>query len=157
MMHIELFGSHKTITNSLVKLSLEFYAEQLISKRLRSAISLRVFFKTGMLKATGLEASCMWEDRNIRAREFMFQVDMALSKRKLFLSLAHEMVHVKQYATGQMKHYLRHRPDISWLGKFVDDTKVPYDKLPWEQEAWNLETSLYKQFLSSRKGKDEKT
>lgn len=154
-MQIELFGSHKTITNSLVKGSLEFYAEQLISKRLRSAISLRVFFKAGMLKSTGLEASCIWEDRNIKAREFMFQIDVGLSRRKLLLSLAHEMVHVRQYATGQMKHYLRQRPDISWLGEFVDDTKVPYDELPWEQEAWSLETSLYQQFITSRKKKNE--
>ena len=117
-----------------------------MSKRLSSNITVRLFYKKGLLKDHKLEASCTWDDDHVAPREFVVSVDADLSKRKLLMSLAHEMVHVKQYATGQLKYYVR-GPNCRWLGNPIDDRSIPYPDLPWEKEAWTKEVDLYQEFI----------
>lgn len=152
-MNIEVFGSPTSISKDMAIKALRFYSERLMSSRLHSKLNIRLFFKLDLIKTDGLEASCVWEDKNIRAREFMVLVDSGLIKSKLLMSLAHEAVHIRQYATGQLKHYMRKTPDIKWLDTFVDDTKVPYHELPWEVEAWDLEPVLYRDFLKHKRAR----
>lgn len=97
------------------------------------------------MKDEGLEGTCCWDDDNLRAREFIIKVDRALTKRKMLLTLAHEAVHMKQYAKGELKYYLRGAP-CRWKGVAIDERSTLYDDLPWEKEAWELEHILYKEF-----------
>lgn len=127
-------------------MALRYYSERLMSKQLCSNILIRLFYKKGMLKETKLEASCVWDDDNIKPREFTVTVDADLSRRCLLMSLAHEMVHVKQYATGQLRYYVR-GPKCRWLGKPIDEDSIPYPELPWEKEAWTVEIDLYQEFI----------
>lgn len=150
-MNIETFGSPISIHRDMAINALKFYSESLMSSRLHSKLSIRLFFKTNLIKTDGIEASCVWEDKNIRAREFMVLVDSGLTKSNLLKSLAHETVHIKQYATGQLRHYMYKTPDTKWFDTFVDDTKIPYHKLPWEVEAWDLEPVLYRDFLKHKR------
>jgi hypothetical protein len=65
-------------------------------------------------------------------------VDSGLDMERLVLTLAHEMVHVKQYARGQIKHKLGHKTRY-WMGKPI--RKQYYDQ-PWEVEAFSKERVL---------------
>lgn len=150
MLKVRQYGESSKVTSVLVRHALTFFTERLMSKRLCSNITVRVVFKKGMIKDTGLEATCLWDDDNLKPREFTITVDSDLSRRKLLLSLAHEVVHIKQYATGQLRYFLR-GPNCKWMGKAYDDTGVAYDELPWEVEAWNYENLLYREFLDERK------
>ena len=49
------------------------------------------------------------------------------------LTLAHEMVHVKQLAKGTLK---QKRSGHTWLGKMYSK-KTPYLEMPWEIEAFS--------------------
>lgn len=150
MIRIATYGKPTVVTPDLARQALRFFTERLMSKRMCSNLYVRLVFKDGMVKETGLEATCLWEDDNLRPREFTITVDSGLSRRKLLLSLAHEVVHIKQYATGQLRYFLR-GPNCKWMGKAYDDTAVAYDELPWEVEAWNYEHRLYREFLDERK------
>lgn len=146
LLKIRQFGEPSKVPPELPRLALRFYSERLMSKRLSSNILIRLFYKKGLLKDHLLEASCVWDDDHVAPREFTLSVDADLSKRKLLMSLAHEMVHVKQYATGQLKYYVR-GPKCRWLGKPIDDECIPYPDLPWEKEAWTVEHDLYQDFI----------
>jgi len=150
-MRVTIIGKPSKIHSSLIHEAAVFYTTELIRPRLSSKLSVCIFFKKGMLKDEGLEATCVWEDRNIRTREFTIHLDKDMSKRKLLISLAHELVHVKQYATGEMKQYLRRFPDVSWMGKFVNTNELDYNQWPWEIEAWDMEHSLYQKFVRHMK------
>lgn len=150
MLKVRQYGESSKVTSALVRHALTFFTERLMSKRLCSNITVRVVFKKGMIKDTGLEATCLWDDDNLKPREFTITVDSELSRRKLLLSLAHEVVHIKQYATGQLRYFLR-GPNCKWMGKPYDDTGVAYSDLPWEVEAWDSEHRLYQEFLDERK------
>jgi hypothetical protein len=52
---------------------------------------------------------------------------------QLGLTLAHEMVHVKQLAKGLLK---QKRSGHTWMGKMYGK-KTPYLQMPWEIEAYS--------------------
>lgn len=147
MLNIRQFGEPTRVAPELARMALRYYSERLMSKRLCSNISVRLLYKKGLLKNNLLEACCVCEDDDNRPREFTITADADLSKRKLLMSLAHEMIHVKQYATGQLKYYLRGPARCQWLGKPVNDDSIPYPDLPWEREAWTKEVDLYREFI----------
>ena len=62
---------------------------------------------------------------------------------ELFLTLAHEIVHVKQYVCGELENYILFEDDEIvgveniWKGKDVTD--LPYEKKPYEIEAYKYQ------------------
>ena len=83
----------------------------------------------------GAMGYCLELDTN---REFEIEVDRTLSYRKMLETVAHEMVHVKQYARREL-HPCMH----TWCGKTYNPEKVSYWDLPWEIEAHGRETGLF--------------
>lgn len=73
-----------------------------------------------------------------KAREFEIQLKRHRSQKNTLLTLAHEMVHVKQFAKGELNS-----DNDKWQGEKVDTEVVQYDDLPWEIEACSLEHILY--------------
>jgi hypothetical protein len=75
-------------------------------------------------------------------RKLKMLIDSRLSHRKLFETLAHEMIHVKQFARGQIKFYTSRNGKrfSTWLGKRYKNTD--YYDLPWEIEAFSKERLL---------------
>jgi hypothetical protein len=59
---------------------------------------------------------------------------------KLGATLAHEMVHVKQFVKGQVKTY---NGATFWRGRRVKDT-VDYLDRPWEREAFMKQELLFR-------------
>ena len=74
---------------------------------------------------------------NYKARMFLIVLKKKKSEQSMLKTLAHEMVHVKQYAYGELseKNYL-------WEGK--DYSNKSYFQFPWEQQAMMLEHFLYR-------------
>jgi hypothetical protein len=76
----------------------------------------------------------------------------------VFKSLAHEMVHVKQYATRELSDTI-----VVHRGRVVDTAKWkgveykfkakedPYWDAPWELEAFGREVGLYRRWLGRKK------
>lgn len=83
-------------------------------------------------------ASCIdTEDLNT----FEIQLDKGMSLRKKLLSVAHEMVHVKQFTRKELEHTSSINRQL-WRGKNYN-TKNRYYDLPWEIEAYGRELGLF--------------
>jgi len=89
-----------------------------------------------LCKPDGALGYCLELDNN---REFEIEIDRSQSLRKLLETVAHEMVHVKQYARRELNANI----DGCWMGKTVDPKKTNYWDLPWEIEAHGRETGLF--------------
>ena len=83
----------------------------------------------------GAMGYCLELDNN---RQFEIELDRTLSQRKLLETLAHEMVHVKQYARREL-----HPVNDTWCGKTYNPKKTSYWDLPWEIEAHGREVGLF--------------
>jgi hypothetical protein len=147
---ITRYGAPNRASPELAVEALGFFTESLMSKRLCANLKIRLFFKDDLLKKHRLEAQCAWEDDNLRPREFAVTVDSGLTRHRMLLSLAHEAVHIKQYATGELRYFIRGCA-CRWRGKPINEDRIPYTELPWEIEAWGRERELLESFLETRK------
>lgn len=128
----------------IIKKALYWYSNQLLSTKMNNSIKLNIIFVPDLLKKTKCLANCTWLESNHRPREFEIEIDSNLPKKALLRALAHEMVHVKQYATGQLKDYMNNN-NTCWEGTtFKGDREGDeYWVSPWEIEAYGREVGLY--------------
>jgi hypothetical protein len=119
-------------TREFVGTVIKFFEQDLKLKN--STWQLDVYTKHNMSKADGTRGSVTV----VGPKNLIMILDSALDMERLVLTIAHEMVHVKQYAKGQLKS--KHgRKTQYWMGKRV--RKQYYDQ-PWELEAFSKERIL---------------
>lgn len=86
-----------------------------------------------------------YEDENHRRpRTFNINIRANMKRADILKTIAHEMVHVKQYAKGELSMYVfgkHHR----WLDGEVP-TSTSYWDHPWEIEAYGREIGLYERY-----------
>ena len=120
-----------------------FTARQLMSKRLMKNIYVEIKLIPRLLEKEEVYGDSIYEDDNWRPREFTIQADSKLKLRRLLETIAHEMVHVKQFAKGEMVDVVRANK-IRWHGVDFDDEDKSYYDQPWEIEAHGREMGLFK-------------
>lgn len=128
----------------LCKKAIKWYALKLLGTRLYKNVTVELIFSKDDM-SPDIYAYCDWNDCNHRARNFTITVRPDLNKKQTLLAIAHEMVHVKQYARGELKDYLRTNR-CKWKGEFFDEGLWYWD-LPWEIEAHGREKGLYISFI----------
>lgn len=75
---------------------------------------------------------------------FNMKIDATRGVQEVGCALAHEMVHVQQYATGRLKNLGEGRR--SWCGK-VYEADTPYLERPWELGALREQEILLRKVL----------
>ena len=98
---------------------------------------------------SGYYGSVLWEDRNLKPRDFNMELCNHLNDRMLYKILAHEAIHIKQYVVGDLKDLARSADYSKWkneLVQFEGRGKVPYRELPWEKEAFAYQSIILKEW-----------
>lgn len=80
-----------------------------------------------------------------KPRNFVITMTSKFRVLKSLMILAHEMVHVKQFARGEL-HWPNHNLYPLWKGKKIDYENVSYWDLPYEIEAHGREKGLVVQW-----------
>jgi hypothetical protein len=139
-------AKRSSLTVNQIRRAAEFYAERLgMTQRLRDKITI---FITIHHKPFGFAGLCTWLDDYIRPKEFQIQI-LHQGKHETLSTLAHEMVHVKQYAKGELRDLMRQKDMVVWQGarRHVSDETEEYINQPWEAEAFMLEDRLKNAFV----------
>lgn len=144
-MYLKSSGKPSKTPLKICKQAARFYGRRLLGENLYHKVEITLRFKE-FNKKSNEYGFCEWDDDNHRCREFTITLDKNLSRKQLLLALAHEMVHVKQYAKGELKDYIKVNKS-KWKGKIIDPIEVDYWEHPWEIEAHGRETGLYYKFL----------
>ena len=143
ILHIK--GSNKAF-RKLVESATWFYAEKLMGKRLMSGLEITINLKKNLLSKVGFEGTAIWEDDNYRPREFIIELDTTVKIRNLPITLAHEMVHVKQWAKDEMYEYMNVAGMVRFKGEKVHMEIIDYWDYPWEIEAYGKQLGLFVRF-----------
>jgi hypothetical protein len=84
------------------------------------------------------------------ARGFVITMTSKFEIMRSLVILAHEMVHVKQYAKGELRH-CGQTGCLRWNGtNTIDDGSTQYWDLPWEIEAHGREKGLVYQWAEAK-------
>ena len=108
-----------------------------LGNRLANNIKLKIRI-TEKLKDSNFYGSVVWEDDNHRPREYDMELCNYLKDSMLYRVLAHEIVHIRQYATGDLKDLASHADYCKWKDTMVQSEgrgSGSYFDLPWEIEA----------------------
>ena len=101
----------------------------------KSKSTLFVFSKKNFEKETGAAGMVYPYAEGL----ITMDLDSRLGMDKLIHTLAHEMVHVRQIAKGQLSYKGK---KIFWKGQRVYPKRMSYYNHPWEIDAWRNEKSL---------------
>lgn len=143
-MYLRASGKPSKVSINLCKKAVRFYARELLGDRLSSNVHVKIKFNNKEL-TEGYYGFCDWICDRPLPRNFVITIDPNLSKKMTLMVLAHEMVHVKQYARGELKDLIRSNK-VKFLGEVYDDEQMSYWSHPWEKEARRLEKKLYNLF-----------
>lgn len=142
-MQIYISGKRNNVLSKKeIKKALNFFAQSMMSKRLCN--NLTIFLENR--NEYCFDGSSMWLDTNHRPREFEIVLKATMTKEQQLITLAHEMVHVKQYARGELKSLVARRESI-WHGNYITEEEYDYDNTPWEIEAYQKERELYLNYM----------
>lgn len=110
-----------------------FYAKQLGLEKSQYELHIH---SMPQLKQEGFNGLCS----KTGSKKITIALYNRLTTPKLLYTLAHEMVHAKQFALGQYKQEYKNRKiNHYWMGKKVVAT---YINRPWEIEAYSRESLL---------------
>jgi len=136
-MHVQVYQRGGIKHHLMLKWAACFYANRLMGKETADTLSVNI-----KMCVCGLEPDDMGDCTpsnifEVDKRTFTIRIRKTMSFATQLRTLAHEFVHVRQYATGQLAGF----PILKWNNKIYD---VPYDQKPWEKEAFKLEKKLSK-------------
>lgn len=118
----------------------QFFAENLMP-RLHSKCSVLIDFTVNHKSDLG---DCTWTDDPARPREFEIHLNPRIGAIRLLETLAHECVHMKQFASGELRDLLG-SSEVAWKRKLYPGYYTnpgDYLNLPWEIEAYGKEKGL---------------
>ena len=143
ILHIK--GSNKAVRR-LIETAAWFYAEKLMGKRLMESLEITINLKKNLLSKEGFEGTAIWEDDSYRPKEFTIEIDTTAKIRNILITLAHEMVHVKQWAKNEMYEYMNVAGLVRFKGEKVHMVITDYWDYPWEIEAYGKQLGLFVRF-----------
>lgn len=116
-----------------------YFGTCLFKKALANNIKVSIVVSSNM-REHGMCGVADYNSSN-KPRSFDIEVRKKKSIKSMVQTLAHEMVHVKQFATNEMNEM-----DSTWKGKRVNLRKLTYIELPWEAEAFEREHELLSKY-----------
>jgi hypothetical protein len=142
-MDITIVGAKDKDLAKNLRLAANSFGKNLFSPQLAKHINLNIKIQD-KLDAGGY---CYCISDKSPPRTFIIEIFRARKKIHMFSALAHEMVHVKQMAKGEIKDKkLKHNYVTIWRGKTYANDLLYWDH-PWEIEAYGLQESLVAKFL----------
>ena len=142
MITIDINGGKKR-ERELIEDLAHFCVKKLMPRKKNLEVNISI--KRNMIENEGMFAGVVDTD-NINT--FDLDLDSSMSLRKKLLSVAHEMVHVKQFTRGELKHTDNFAVK-RWYGKDFHDSK--YWECPWEIEAYGRELGLFTMWIEENK------
>jgi hypothetical protein len=157
---LTITGRNPSIQKKLIKQAVDFALPKLLSPAVLKKLKIAIIIK----ELDDYTGGCdVIKSRKGNPRSFQIVVDRDISKKAFLESLFHELVHIKQYALGEMKDKSvkpNYGDRVSYRGKYYqNDESSPKDEdlywdSPWEIEAYGREYGLYWRFKKHLKKLD---
>lgn len=139
-MKVHIRGQNSKLSKREMRYAAQWMAHMLVGPRMSKSLTLYINNKPSLEeKFLGM----VWFlDDNHNPRMFEMDIDVSKSRKTQLMTLAHEIVHVKQYAKGELKA-LFNKKENRWKGEYYTEDQLHYFDQPWEIEAFGREYGLF--------------
>ncbi len=122
-----------------------YFVYELVGGRFARNITVDIKLTKDLKQKTGAYGFCQIMDDVDKPREFELEIDASTKHEisQLLTWIAHECVHLKQFVLGELYDYEDNT--VQWKTKRYK-LHMDYDDMPWEREAYRLETKLYEKW-----------
>jgi hypothetical protein len=127
----------------------KWVAAKFMSPKLTDHITINVTLDRRLFKESGHFGTAIPTDSPNNGRAFHLEIDVSGNFMTTLNNLAHEMVHVKQWALGEYSQYMRYENVYKFKGVEVDTNGMDYYDWPWEIEAIGRGVGLVHQFIEA--------
>lgn len=120
--------------------AINFFAKRLFTPQMNKQLHIEISYKKNMqlLGLTSIEDY----NKSGKPRYFIIDIQKHLSEKEKLITLAHEMIHVKQYVYNELNEQMN-----TWRGDTVE--KLEYHNQPWEIEAEEFGIKLTEEYMDS--------
>ena len=153
LMHIEVIGHRSKHFKDIIARAVEYYCTLLMSKRMCQSIEVYIILKKKL--ENNFSGYCSYIDHHSGVRTFEIEVAKGQSVRDTLSTIAHEVVHLKQFAKGELKDSINAGNISVWNGQKINEDKIDYWDLPFEIEAYGRERGMMTRFVQ-KEGLTEK-
>ena len=122
--------------------AIDFFADALLTKQLKKHIIIHVKFRKKM-DVLGLTEVDAYNSAG-KPREFILDINRNQSEEEIIHTLAHEMVHVRQYAYGELNEEA-----TQWCGQQCA-RDLEYHEQPWEIEAHDVGDIIFNDYMEKQ-------
>lgn len=144
-MEIKIFGTPQKLSKKEVRYAAQWMGKQLLGPRLVNNVFVEIYHVTRRSLNGCLGASCVMDDK-YSPRSFLLEIGIDLTRPEYIRTLAHEFVHIKQYARNELNPRITRGSMIRWNGDLIDEDEINYWDLPYEIEAFGREPGLYTRY-----------
>lgn len=132
-----------------------FFSNRFFSKDLNKQVSVKLkFVKKSVINYEDDCAYVEWMDNNRQPRKFVISIHIPpkVTLRYIISTLAHEMVHVKQFVKNELIDLPSTDYNVSvFKNKKYNLNRVGYYDQPWEIEAYGRERGLTREYFEKVK------
>lgn len=121
----------------------QYFLRKLVSEELAERINMRIYFRN-MKDDYG--RCWAYQDDPL---DYSIVLHSDMGRIQSLRVLAHETVHVMQYATKKMQDVWHTKDRVLWKNRMVKNITAgaAHFELPWEKEAYKRQNSLLKSYL----------
>jgi len=139
-------GVHNKKERALIDEITDFVADRMFPRHVLE-ITYRII--PNLESKEGIQGDTIWEDSQYRPRDFCVRLNKGYKNKDLITLIIHELIHVKQFLRGELKHeWVPNKGIYREIFKGKDITNVKYMNKPSEKEAYKLQEVLYNEFIN---------
>lgn len=152
-MHVHVRGLKDKYLRKMTHKAVDYCAKKLLSRQMRPYITIDISYKFH----TDADGYCWCQESETgKPRSFAMEIDKRMSIEEIMTTIVHEMIHVKQWAKGELIDAVEKGAVVSkWKGSTIGD-HVEYMDLPWEVEAYEQEPVLFEQMKQDLLARDHR-
>jgi len=134
MKRIRIYGcTNKPNLKNQIRSASECFIQCLIPLKKKYDITITLY--KNLLAEEEAYGECWCENKN----SFCLRIEKEMEMETIIKTLAHEFVHLKQFAKGELKFLNKHN---MWNGRVFCHSSN-YNNTPWEKEATEFENLLF--------------
>lgn len=139
-MRIIIKGTCRTCSRDEVREAVKFATKELLPKEVLKNLTITIILKK--------EVPFYAEMDETGTNRFTVWIQNKMTKKWVLVSIFHEMTHIKQFITGQMKDLNPEGTKVIWNSRILeydddDPLRRDYYRAPWEVEAYGREHTLW--------------